>query len=279
MDDIFELHISVELNGQSVIEALAENIDFSRQQLKRILQSGAVWHESARGIERIRRAKKLLKRGELVHVYYNRQIQETEPLEAILVADEGSYSLWDKPAGMLSQGSRWGDHCTIYRWAEQVLLPQRPAYIVHRLDKATSGLIILAHKKTTAAAFSKMFEQHQIDKTYYARAEGECLFAKLPFEINTPIEGRPALTRIVQADYDREGSFTHLWIELVSGRKHQIRRHLSSIGYPIMGDRLYGANNIAVDLQLRCVKTGFICPQDGVQKNWSVAEMEKPDRI
>lgn len=274
MDDIFELHLAVGHNEQSVIDVLAENIDFSRQKLKRILQSGAVWHESGRGIERIRRARKQLKKGELVHVYYNRQVQESEPPEAVLVADEGAYSIWDKPAGMLSQGSRWGDHCTIYRWAEQQLSPQRTAYIVHRLDKSTSGLIILAHKKSIASAFCRMFEQHQIHKIYSARAEGQLMLPELPFEISEPLEGKPALTRIISADYDSRTCNSKLRVEIVSGRKHQIRRHLSGLGHPLVGDRLYGARNTSVDLQLRCVQTKFICPITAEPKNWCLDESE-----
>ena len=66
-----------------------------------------------------------------------------------------------------------GDHCTIYRWAEQQLKPERPAFIVHRLDRAASGLIILAHSKKMAQTFSQLFKNHDIQKQYRATVEGE----------------------------------------------------------------------------------------------------------
>ncbi len=54
------------------------------------------------------------------------------------------------PYGMLSQGSKWSDHCTIARFAQQHLTPERPVFIVHRLDRAATGLILIAHSKKTS---------------------------------------------------------------------------------------------------------------------------------
>ena len=66
-------------------------------------------------------------------------------------------SIWYKPYGIYCQGSKWGDHHTIHRMAEQQL--QRPCFIVHRLDRATTGLVIVAHKKKIAAALAALFAQ------------------------------------------------------------------------------------------------------------------------
>jgi len=123
----FEKHIQLE-KSQTALECLSENIDLSNQQLKKIMHNGAVWLESSHGISRIRRAKKKLIHKDCLHVYYNEKVQNENPQPASLISDEGDYSIWDKPCGMYSQGTKWGDHCSIYRWAENNLQPQRPAF-------------------------------------------------------------------------------------------------------------------------------------------------------
>jgi len=78
---------------------------------------------------RLRRIKSKLKSGDQLTLNYDQSVLAGGCADAILVADEGSYSVWYKPAGMLCQGSRWGDHTTLYRWAEKHLEPERTAFI------------------------------------------------------------------------------------------------------------------------------------------------------
>ncbi len=268
MIEKFEKHILVRAAEQPLLECLREEVAFSNQQLKRILQNGAVWLETAHGIDRVRRVKKIIKPGETVHFYYDPKVQGETPPAAQLIADESDYSIWNKPGGMYSQGSRWGDHCTLYRWAEQHLSPQRPAFVVHRLDRAANGLMIIAHKKRVAAQFSKMFREHAIYKKYRARVEGVLADIELPFDISTPIDDKSAISSITTASVDVENQTTEVDVVIGSGRKHQIRKHLSGLGHPIVGDRLYGAKNIAQDLQLSSVRLEFNCPVTGQDKRY-----------
>ncbi len=265
-----EQHISANSTGITVIELLAGHTRLSRQQLKTAMTNGAVWLETRHGIRRIRRAKKALQAGERLHLYYDSKIQSQQPAAARLVADEGDYSVWNKPAGMYSQGSRWGDHCSIVRWAEQHLEPGRTAYLVHRLDRAASGLILLAHNRQAARAFSSMFEQRLISKHYRALVEGDMSRLKLPFAINTPVQDKAAESVIIEADYNPDEQITRVIIDLKTGRKHQIRRHLTDAGHPLVGDRLYGTGNTSRDLQLKAVSLGFECPLTGVTRNYSL---------
>lgn len=269
----FEKHILIESAGEILIDCLSQHTEPGRQQLKRLLQNGAVWletchHNGSQSIERIRRAKKVLKQGDTVHVYYNEKIQAEKPPEAELIADEGDYSIWNKPAGMYSQGSKWGDHCTLYRWAEKNLQPQRPAFIVHRLDRAANGLIILAHKKTVAAKFSALFEHHQIGKKYKATVEGAITDIELPHKIENILDGKKAISEIINIKTRIENNTSEVEITIETGRKHQIRRHLSGLGYPIVGDRLYGAKNLQIDLQLSAVRLDFFCPVTAEKKTY-----------
>ena len=131
MTEKFEKHLTADEEGVTAVSLLAKNTTLSHQQIKKTMTNGAVWLESKTGINRIRRGKKVLHKGDTLHLYYDSKIQSQTPDTAELIADEGDYSIWNKPYGMYSQGTKWGDHCTIYRWAESQL--QRPSFLVHRL--------------------------------------------------------------------------------------------------------------------------------------------------
>ncbi|MBT8118946.1 MAG: RNA pseudouridine synthase [Gammaproteobacteria bacterium] len=222
------------------------------------MTKGAVWLESSSGIQRLRRAKKQLAENDTVHLYYDAAIQDTAPAAAELIDDQGDYSIWNKPYGMYSQGTRWGDHCTISRWAEQHLKPQRPAFPVHRLDRAASGLMILAHTKKMAQVFSGMFKKRKIQKQYRATVIGRLDDIDLPFSIESTIDDKPAMSKILSLQ--QQDNNTTVVIEIETGRKHQIRRHLSAMGFPIVGDRLYGSDAPEDDLKLQAIYLKFNCP-------------------
>ena len=170
---------------------------------------------------------------------------------------------------MYSQGSKWGDHCTIYRWAEQQLQPQRPAFLVHRLDRAASGLIIVAHSKKVATAFSELFKNRHIQKQYRAIVEGSLHHLTLPYTISDEIDNKPAVSKIIATD-ELENNRTNLTIEIETGRKHQIRKHLAGIDYPIVGDRLYGFKQSAENLQLQSCYLKFNCPVTNTIQEYSL---------
>ena len=260
----FESHIVISSADKTALQHLAENTSLSKQKLKAAMTNGSVWLESAIGIHRLRRAKKILSKHDTLHLYYDAKIQHSKPPAAELIADEGEYSIWNKPGGMYSQGTKWGDHCTIYRWAEQHLKPQRPAFLVHRLDRAACGLIILAHSKKTAAAFSRLFQTRNIQKKYKAIVAGALNPETMPYIIASEIDGKPALSRIVELQA-LDNNMTMVTIEIETGRKHQIRRHLSQSGHPVIGDRLYGSKqsdeNLPMkNLQLQSIYLKFNCP-------------------
>jgi tRNA pseudouridine32 synthase/23S rRNA pseudouridine746 synthase len=271
MTERYEKHITANKSGVSAISLLADNTPLSKQKLKNAMTNGAVWLESQHGVNRIRRAKNELKQGEILHLYYNSEIQSQTTDPAILVADEVEYSIWNKPYGMYSQGSKWGDHCTIYRWAEQHFEPSRHAYLVHRLDRAANGLIIIAHNKRTTNAFLEIFKQHAITKRYHAIVEGNLTNMELPFTINAPLDGKPAETVILEADFNTHEQTTTVLIEIKTGRKHQIRRHLSSTGYPVAGDRQYGAKDTSRNLQLSSVFLSFVCPLEKMLHTYTLS--------
>ncbi len=270
----FEKHLDID-KPQKAVEALKQATNFSKQQLKQVMAKGAVWLTHHDSTQRLRRADKVLSSGDTLHLYYDEALLNQQPDDAILVADEGAYSIWYKPYGMLSQGSKWGDHFTINRWVEKHHQPQRPAFIVHRLDRAASGLIIIAHKKQTAAYFAKLFQRREIEKHYQAIVHG--LFGD-DQTINNPIDDKPAVSHVHLLEYDKTLNQSRVHVRIDTGRKHQIRRHLSESGFPIVGDRLYGQadDNSARNLCLSSCYLSFISPVDETRKIYPLNQSLSP---
>jgi tRNA pseudouridine32 synthase/23S rRNA pseudouridine746 synthase len=239
-----------------LIDALVEITSLSKQVLKSALDKGCVWLKSGKKINRVRRVKKPLKVGNEVFIYYNEKILSSVPLEPELLLDKTDYSIWFKPAGVFSHGSKWGDHCSLTRLVEKSL--NRSTFLVHRLDRATSGLMIIAHTKNAARELSDLFSSRSIKKTYIAIVEGE--FPEDTITLSKKIDGKDAISHATLLNFNETRSL--LRVDIETGRKHQIRKHLSSFDYPIIGDRLYGKakKDYPENLQLQAMRLKFICP-------------------
>ncbi len=272
----FELHLSVSSEDESAISLLATASGLSKQNIKQVMQNGAVWLSHNGNTRRLRRAKHKLRSGDELHLYYDLAIQSTVPPVPQLIADEGDYSVWYKPQGMYSQGTKWGDHCTIGRWVERHL--DRTTFTVHRLDRAATGLILLAHKKSSAAKLSALFAERKISKRYRARVSGE--FPTEPQLFDQAIEGREARSHAQLINYDAALNCSLIEVDIETGRKHQIRRHLSGAGYPIIGDRLYGhaeeSTQTKEDLQLLAYQLSFTDSTNGEKKYYCVPKALQP---
>ncbi len=160
--------------------------------------------------------------------------------EIAIVADRPRLSIlaihddWlavDKPAGMPTQPTRDRRHLSL----EEILrVEYRKIWLVHRLDTPTSGVVVFARLFKAAAQLSRIFASREVRKIYLARIDpplaGETV-------IDTPIDGKDAMT-IVHPREERG----LIEVEIKTGRTHQIRRHLSSIGHPVVGDRRYGSS-------------------------------------
>jgi 23S rRNA-/tRNA-specific pseudouridylate synthase len=112
----------------------------------------------------------------------------------------------------------------------------RQIYLVHRLDTPASGVVLFARTREAAAHHSVLFATRAIEKTYLAVVRET--FSQ-PLEITTPIDGKEAVTRVQPL----RGSLVQ--VEIATGRLHQIRIHLASLGHPITGDARYGGEKAA----------------------------------
>lgn len=237
----FSLDIRIE-NHIDLIDALASHTNLSKQQLKKALVKGCVWLQTTptAKVIRVRRAKKMLSAGNVLSIHYDEAILNQEPPSPTLIVDCKTFSVWYKPKGMLSQGSKWADHTTLSRWVEmhRPFDAERPCFVVHRLDRATDGLMLLAHTQSMAKQLTQAFMGRQISKIYQAGVIG--CFDETPHTFSTPIDDKPAISHAKRLDYDRKQDISLLEVKIDTGRKHQIRKHLSQAGFPIIGDRLYG---------------------------------------
>ncbi|MEM9171136.1 MAG: RluA family pseudouridine synthase [Pseudomonadota bacterium] len=263
-ENTIEQHVRVADADTQAVALLHAATGLPKQRIKHAMACGAVWLTRARSTARLRRATRSLQVGDELHLYYNPSVLAEEPITPRRVADEGAFSVWDKPSGLRSQGSRWGDHCTVMRFAETHLQPKRNAFTVHRLDRAASGLMLIAHTKKAAANLSSQFRNRAVEKRYRAIVSGDASAIGEAQIIELPIDAKPArsMCRFIECRADQAQSVVEVAIE--TGRKHQIRRHLQHIGFPIVGDRLYGgATKDDVDLQLRSVFLSFTHPETG----------------
>ena len=159
-----------------------------------------------------------------------------------IVYETESFIVVNKLAGLCVQGGK-GIKISLDKIIEMTL-GFRP-FLVHRLDRETSGLIIIAKNKETAADFSKLFESHKIIKRYLAICRGKPVSVKGLIKNDLKIRGivKKCETswrqiKIFNSPYGDE--YSMLELELGTGRLHQIRRHLAMQGNPIIGDDKYG---------------------------------------
>ncbi|MCW9030724.1 MAG: RNA pseudouridine synthase [Gammaproteobacteria bacterium] len=272
-------HIEVTDDGASPVDLLAAESGLSKQKIKQAMQKGAVWLTDDKGTHRLRRQSKKPKSGSKLHFYYDPEVLDETVDDAILIADEGDYSVWYKPRGMLSQGSKWSDHCAINRWVEQHGVnqhsePQRQAFIVHRLDRFASGLILIAHKKKTATLLADLFKKKNITKQYKAIVHG--LFPRDAVTLSNEVDNKPAVSHVSLLQYEEVTNTSLVQVDIETGRKHQIRIHLSGAGFPIVGDRLYGSDDGDKDLQLTAFKLSFPSPIDGTDKIYTLSDELQP---
>lgn len=156
----------------------------------------------------------------------------------------------DKPAGLLAVPGRGA--AGIDNLASRVQRHFADALVVHRLDMATSGLMLFARGIESQRRLSRAFADRRVDKTYEAVVEGVVSaenglidaplaadWPRRPRQQVDPVHGKPASThwRVLQRQPDR----TRLSLQPVTGRTHQLRVHLLSIGHVICGDALYAA--------------------------------------
>ncbi|MDR0477244.1 MAG: RNA pseudouridine synthase [Desulfobulbaceae bacterium] len=258
-----------------VLDFLAASTGLGENALRDCLEKGGVWlKRPGQGERRVRKGKFLLWAGDRLALCYDARLLAMAALHAICLYNQGRYSVWEKPALMLSQGSRFGDHCSLLRQVEKTF-PNKTIHLVHRLDREARGVMLFAHDRQAAAAFSRLFQSRAVEKRYRARVAGRLATVGETVRIDTPLDGKEALTEATVLTQDAATSL--LDVRIATGRLHQIRRHLAGLGHPLLGDRRYNRRCRREALQLVAWLLAFTCPFSGEEKRYQLAPPELLD--
>jgi tRNA pseudouridine32 synthase/23S rRNA pseudouridine746 synthase len=222
-------------------------------------------------------------------------LPETTPLAPAiqLVYADDAVIVLDKQPGLLSVPGR-GPHkqdCLSAR----VQVQFSDAMVVHRLDMATSGLIVMARGALAQRALSEAFARRHVTKRYQAVVHGEVLAPEdgwrvidLPIGVDWPnrplrridtLGGKASVTQVQLIHFDAPRNISHVLLEPLTGRTHQLRVHLHAIGHPILGDALYAnASLVAMSprLLLHAVELGFVHPVSGQDLQFSLERLKYP---
>lgn len=181
----------------------------------------------------------------------------------------------DKPAGLLAVPGRGADKqdCA----AARVSAMFADALVVHRLDMATSGLLLFARGVAVQRQLSMAFARREVDKRYVAVVHGQPASAagriELPLIADWPRRprqrvdtqhGKPSVTHYRVLAHDPASNTSRVELQPVTGRSHQLRVHLMALGHPIVGDTLYGsADDAAPRLLLHACSLRLRHPSSG----------------
>ena len=244
--------ISPEYSGQRLDSVIAKLFpDFSRSKLKSWLDSGAIYINE---VPLIKPSKKVNGGEEVKILIKEEKLISAEPQNIQFEVKHKSkdFLIVDKKAGMVVHPGA-GNHqntllnALLFKFPELEKLPR--AGIIHRLDKETSGLMIIASNQNSYKNLSEQISKRLVKRTYQAFAVGNISRSG---KIEEPVgrhprnrqkqavteKGKYALTRY--SVLKKYGNYTYLEVNLETGRTHQIRVHMSHIGFPLIGDVLYG---------------------------------------
>ena len=217
------------------------------------------------------------------------------PLPITVLFEDACLLVLDKPDGLLSVPGRGEDKQDCLSARAQAIYPD--ALVVHRLDMATSGLMLMARGITMHRVLSKAFADRLVHKRYVAVVDGQLAtppdawavidlpialdWPRRPLRIIDETLGKPSTTKwrvaasqnpVNAKDFEPGSPSTRLELEPVTGRSHQLRVHLAAIGHPILGDRLYAPLEVqqrASRLMLHASALALAHPHSGAMMQFS----------
>lgn len=294
MSDAYIFNVLPENAGERLDKFVSDSAEgLSRSAAAKIIDEGGVKVNSLTQSKNYK-----LKQGDMVALVIPQPVElntrpENIPLD--IVFEDSDLLVVNKPKGMVvhpAPGNYSGTlvnallyHCgSSLSGINGVLRPG----IVHRIDKDTSGLLIVAKNDFAHAGLAEQIKEHSFERAYECVAHGNV--KEDAFTISQPIgrnpkdrkkmavtfkNSKPAVTHVDVIR--RYGNFTHLRCTLETGRTHQIRVHLSYIGHPIAGDEVYGPKKPVKGLGGQCLHAkhiGFVHPRSG---KWLEFESDLPE--
>ena len=270
--------------GKRIDAFLGSRIDeLSRSQIQKLFSKHEVFVNSAVCKEK----KYKIKAGDSIEVYFSVEdeyIPKAENIELNIIYEDEDIVVIDKPRGMVVHPGAGNYNNTLvnallYHVGEDLRElgeTDRPG-IVHRIDKDTSGILVVAKSKLAFDSLKEQFSKHSIKRWYYALVYNN--FGEDSGKIDRPIgrDKKNRLRRAIDGEnpkraitryevMERFGNVVLIKAILETGRTHQIRVHFTSIGHPLVGDKLYGSkkDRFGADGQiLHAAHLEFVHPRSG----------------
>ncbi|MCX5707280.1 MAG: RluA family pseudouridine synthase [Candidatus Omnitrophica bacterium] len=280
----YRLKVSCEENGRRLDLFLFDSLNkerpgLSRTSIKKIIQEGRVVSENFRSPK----PHQKVKAGDRIRVVIEDKepsLLKPEEISLDVVYEDDDLAVINKPVGLVVHPAAGNQEHTLvnallHRFKNlSGINPLRPG-IVHRLDKETSGLLVIAKNNPSHLNLAAQFAKHTIKRKYIAIVKGKVEFdqdvIEAPIARHTFKRKNMAVSFLGNAKYakthyrtlKRFADFSLLELEPFTGRTHQLRVHLDFIGHPILGDNKYGRNNEFKRLCLHAKYIGFIHPASG----------------
>ncbi|MBM3243219.1 MAG: RluA family pseudouridine synthase [Candidatus Omnitrophica bacterium] len=257
----------------------AKSLGLSRTFIKSLIHDGVVFVDQSKAVS----AHRKVKEGEVVEFSFKEREAEhieAEDIKLDIIYEDDSLAVINKPAGLVVHPAPGNYEHTLVNALKHAfkelsdINPGRPG-IVHRLDKDTSGLLIIAKRNDAHLEISRQFSNHTIEKEYIAIVKGRMefdeglieapiarhIFKRKNMAVNFSDSARDAKTYYKTIKRYNDASL--LSLKPLTGRTHQLRVHLDFIGHPILGDVKYGKNNKFIRLALHAKRIKFIHPNTG----------------
>jgi 23S rRNA pseudouridine1911/1915/1917 synthase len=254
-------------------------LGLSRVFIKGLILSGKVYVKG----EAVTKPHHKVKGGDDIKFSFADKVKNTLKAEDIslnIVYEDEDLAVIDKPSGMVVHPAPGNYEHTLVNALKNVLKslsdinPDRPG-IVHRLDKETSGLLVIAKNNASHLDLARQFAEHSVKKEYLAIVKGKVEFDENVIEasiarhatkrksmaVNFSDQAKEAKT--YYRTLKRTKDFSLLELRPYTGRTHQLRVHLDFIGHPILGDDKYGKDNKFSRLALHAKRLGFMHPRTG----------------
>jgi 23S rRNA pseudouridine1911/1915/1917 synthase len=270
-------------------------LGFSRTLIQKMIFSGKV----ALGDSVLAKPNYKVKAGEKIRVRLEdkrENLLEAEDIPLDIIYEDEDLAVINKQAGLVVHPAPGNyEHTLVNALLYRVrrlsdVNPARPG-IVHRLDKGTSGILVVAKNNAAHHALAEQFTRHTIKRKYIALVKGKMEFDENIIEL--PIQRHPRKRKNMSVGFGkaskyaktyyrtlrRENDFSLLELVPFTGRTHQLRVHLASLGHPILGDAKYGKNNEFARLALHAKSLGFLHPRTGQFLEFSCALPQEFERF
>ena len=254
------------IKGKKIEDFLLQDISLDSKLLLTLLEKGKITDENNKRLQK----NQIIKSDFIYIVIFEAQTKGLKP-----IFDSFHFAIFDKPSGIMVHPS--SHQLGIYTLLDEIKYQfGEKSSLVHRIDTETSGLVLVSKNAFSEMILKNMFEEKLYTKKYKALVEGEI---KAQLTINTPItndtgliklkmktdiNGKESTTIIKPIFYDKENNQTLVEAIPLTGRQHQIRVHLNSIGHKIVGDPIYGIdekfaddflkNNISMKERIKIIK-------------------------